>query len=388
MAKGFVIGIFALTLIPVVWFARLITGTPPVILLAAVIPAVCYSALLVLIDRYEREPGRLLLVAFFWGAVIAAFLSFSVNEFFHTWITGVVGEDRARLLTPGLAAPIIEEISKATALFILFLFWHEEFDNVIDGIVYGALVGVGFAMSENIGYLTLAAVQGGMPGLVQSIYLRSFLGGFNHAAFTAVAGAGFGYAREARSAKMRLLVPVIGLVSAILQHSAWNTLASQMIISVLCNQEFPEGPCQPVPDELGLFVIIPLIVATFIGPGGLILLVITVLALRREAVVLNAELRDEVPLGTLTAEEYTCLSSIRSRLTAEWRTLRGHGFRSWRVLRQIHHTATELAFCRWRRHRSGESVQAQQSPLEDRYRKDLAQLRLRLRKNGVQSRPN
>jgi RsiW-degrading membrane proteinase PrsW (M82 family) len=283
MRGGFVIGIVALALVAAVGFVRLVTETPPLILLAAGVPAVCYAGLLVLIDRYEREPGHLLLATFLWGAVIAAFLSSTVNDFFHTWLVCVVGEDRARSLTPVLGAPIIEETSKAAALFTLFLLWREEFDGVIDGIVYGALVGVGFAMTENINYFTLAAVQGGMSGIVQSMYLRSFLGGLNHAAFTAAAGAGLGYARESCSPTTKILAPVGGLVGAILQHSAWNAGASQLITHVLCNPEFPQGPCQPTASPVGLFVVIPLIVAAFIGPGGLTLLVITVLALRREA---------------------------------------------------------------------------------------------------------
>jgi RsiW-degrading membrane proteinase PrsW (M82 family) len=377
--------ILALALIPIVGFVRLVTGTPAIVLLAAVVPAVCYSGLLVLIDRYEHEPGHLLLVTFLWGAVIAAFLSFTVNDFFHIWVGGVVGEDRARSLTPVLGAPVIEEVSKAAALLILFLFWHEEFDDVLDGVVYGALVGVGFAMTENIGYFTLAAVQGGMPGLMQSIYLRSFLGGFNHAAFTAAAGAGFGYARETLSAKTRVLAPVIGVTGAMLQHIAWNAVASQMVTSVLCNQEFPDGPCQPAPSKMGLFVAIPLMVAAFIGPGGLTLLVITILALRREADVVATELRDEVQFGVLTSDEYARLSSIRARLAAEWRALRSHGFRSWLLLRQMQHTATELAFCRWRRRRRGEPSPARPDPLEDKYREDLATFRLRLGKSGAQS---
>src|SRR5262245_54121314 len=322
MRRWFVIGIFALAVIPVVGFVRLVMGTPPVVLFAAVVPAVCYSGLLVLIDRYEQEPGHLLLAMFLWGAVIAAFLSSTGNDFFHTWAVGVVGEDRARSFTPVLGAPVIEEAAKAAALFTLFLVWHEEFDDVIDGIVYGALVGVGFAMTENISYFTLAAVQGGMSGLVQSIYLRSFLGGFNHAAFTAAVGAGLGYARETLSTKTRILAPVIGLLAAILQHIAWNAVASQMITNVLCNQEFPDGPCQPVSSKVGLFVAIPLIVVGFIGPGGLMLLVIATLALRREANIVATELCDEVQLGVLTAADYACLSSIRGRLAAEWRVLR------------------------------------------------------------------
>jgi RsiW-degrading membrane proteinase PrsW (M82 family) len=386
MRSGIVIGIFALALIAVVGFVRLVTGTPPIVLLAAMVPAVCYSGLLVLIDHYEQEPCHLLLAAFLWGAVIAAFLSSTANECFYAWAAGVVGEDRARALTPVLGAPVIEETSKAAALLTLFFLWREEFDGVIDGIVYGALVGVGFAMTENINYFTLAAVQGGMAGIVQSIYLRSFLGGFNHAAFTAAVGAGLGYARESRSPTTKILAPVIGLVGAILQHIAWNAGASQMITSVLCNPAFPQGPCQPDVSTVGLFVAIPFIVAAFIGPGGLTLLVIAVLALRREADVVAAELRDEVQLGILTPEEYTRLSSVRGRLAAEWRVLRGHGLRSWLVLRQLHRIATELAFCRWRRHRSGDPPPAQQDPLEDRYRKDLTKVRRRLGESGVQPR--
>jgi RsiW-degrading membrane proteinase PrsW (M82 family) len=375
MKKQRALVIFALALIPAVGFLRLVMGTPPIVLLAAVVPAVCYSGLLILVDRYEQEPSHLLLAAFLWGAVIAAFFSSTLNEFFHAWVVGLAGEDQARSLTPVLGAPLIEEASKAAALLTLFFFWREEFDDVLDGIVYGALVGVGFAMTENIGYFTLAAVQGGMSGLLQSIYLRSFLGGFNHAAFTAAAGAGFGYAREAFSVKTRLLAPIIGVMGAILQHIAWNTLASQMITSALCNQEIPSEPCQP-PNTMGLFVVIPLIVATFIGPGGLTLLVIAVLALRREASVVAAELRDEVQLGLLTADEYSRLSSLRGRLAAEWRTLRGQGFRSWLALRQMHHTATELAFYRRRRHHRA-PAQAQQDPLEDKYREELTQFRSR-----------
>src|SRR5262245_51106761 len=130
MGRWFVIGIFVLAVIPVVGFIRLVMGTPPVVLFAAVVPAVCYSGLLVLIDRYEQEPSHLLLATFLWGAVIAAFLSSTGNDFFHTWAVGVVGEDRARSLTPVLGAPVIEEAAKATAVLILFFFWQDEFDDV------------------------------------------------------------------------------------------------------------------------------------------------------------------------------------------------------------------------------------------------------------------
>jgi RsiW-degrading membrane proteinase PrsW (M82 family) len=98
MGRGVIIGIFALALIAVVGFVRLVMGTPPVVLVAAVVPAICYSGLVVLIDRYEQEPSHLLLATFLWGAVIAAFLSSTGNDLFHTWAVGVMGEGETTVI--------------------------------------------------------------------------------------------------------------------------------------------------------------------------------------------------------------------------------------------------------------------------------------------------
>ncbi len=43
-----------------------------------------------------------------------------------------------------LAGPIVEETTKGAGVLLLFLLRRSEFDDVRDGFIYGALVGIGF----------------------------------------------------------------------------------------------------------------------------------------------------------------------------------------------------------------------------------------------------
>jgi protease PrsW len=52
------------------------------------------------------------------------------------------------LLGAPLAAPLVEELTKALGVLLLFVFLRAEFDNMRDGFIYGALVGVGFNLVE------------------------------------------------------------------------------------------------------------------------------------------------------------------------------------------------------------------------------------------------
>lgn len=348
-----------------------VVGTSALILFAAVVPALCYAALIVRLDRYEREPRHVLLATFLWGAVIAALASSAANSGVHAWVARLAGEGSARALTPVLLAPAIEEIAKAGGLLLVLVAWPRELDNVLDGIVYGALVGVGFAMTENVTYFTLAAVQGGAAGFAQSVYLRALVGGLNHAAFSATIGAGLGYARETRSTAVRILAPIFGFLGAVGQHVAWNAVTSTRLTDLLCSPAVPGGACREAPDPITLFLTVPLLVAVSVGPGVIALLVVAILALRREARVIALELRDEVG-GLITADEYARLTSARARRAAEWQALRRRGLRVWRAQRQFHQTATELAFRRWHLRRQ-QGVRRDTS--EEEYRARLATLR-------------
>jgi hypothetical protein len=133
--------------------------------------------------------------------------------------------------------------------------------------VYGALVGLGFAASENILYLTLAALQGGYSGLLQGAYLRGFLYGLNHAVFTATTGAAFGYAGAAQSRARALAIAVAGWSAAVAQHVAWNTVATRKLVEILCDPRVPGEACRVPTSPWHLYVTAPMIVFLFIGPG-------------------------------------------------------------------------------------------------------------------------
>jgi RsiW-degrading membrane proteinase PrsW (M82 family) len=220
-------------------------------LVAAFGPAVLWALLVVL--RAQRVSRGLLAAAFLWGALIAAPVS---QHLAARW-----------LLDPVATAPAIEETLKAAPLVLLAGARVATFDL----LVAGALAGFGFSATENVQYMTLAAVQGGDVGLVRAVYLRGFLQGLNHAVFTGAVAAGLAGARMARRAGMRALAPLLGFVAAVLQHALWNGLGSGAVTGVLCNALARGGPCRS-PDAADLFVRIPLIVAAIIGPGALALL--------------------------------------------------------------------------------------------------------------------
>jgi RsiW-degrading membrane proteinase PrsW (M82 family) len=263
-----------LALLPAAWFVDLLAATPPLILLAATLPAAGWACLLLLVPEPERRPRQVLLATFLSGAVVAAFVSSVLNDRLLLWIAGLAGERQARALTPLLAGPAVEELAKGAALVLVLLCWPGAQGSVLDGMVCGALVGVGFAATENLTYLALAAVQGGPGGLARAVYSRALLGGATHAVFTAASGAGLAWGRQARAPAGRIAAPLVGLVAAVVQHVAWNAIGSEAIAATLCNPAVPGGPCRDAPDALGLFVTTPLIVAGLLGPGVVALLAV------------------------------------------------------------------------------------------------------------------
>jgi RsiW-degrading membrane proteinase PrsW (M82 family) len=131
---------------------------------AAVIPTIVYVLILWWLDHYEKEPKRLLLAAFLWGAIPAVLLSVFAEVVLEVPLGGV-GENAIELMSSSILAPFVEEIVKGLALLGIFLLFRREFDNVLDGIIYGATVGFGFAMTENIFYFLNSLRTSGVEGL-------------------------------------------------------------------------------------------------------------------------------------------------------------------------------------------------------------------------------
>ena len=294
-------------------------------LLAATIPVPLYVVLVLWIDRYEGEPLWMLSTAFFWGALVAPFFAFLFNTS-SGLIVGALASDAeaGEAFAAVISAPIVEEIGKAVILMIFYFWKKDEFDGVVDGIVYASMAGLGFAMTENILYYgNAAAASGGM--LTATVIVRGFFAPFSHPLFTSLTGIGLGLARQSNNLAIKLLTPIVGLLMAIFMHSIWNGSAV-----------FGGG---------GVFVLTYIIVMV---PAFLIMLVVIMMSLRREGQVVRQFLMTDTERGFLTREEYEQLCSIFGRMGSSFNAFSNTGMKGWRARRRFNQLASELAFHRSR----------------------------------------
>src|SRR5215210_5150112 len=192
----------------------------------AMLPVPVYIMLILWIDRYESEPVWMLMTAFLWGATVAVLAAYILNTINHIIAASMWGHEAGELFSAVVSAPIVEESAKALILFIFFFWKKDEFDGILDGIVYAGMVGLGFAMTENVQYYGKAALQGGMEGTIILFVIRGGMAAFSHPLFTSMTGIGLGWARQSNSKAVKLIAPLIGFGLAMLLHGTWNLSAS------------------------------------------------------------------------------------------------------------------------------------------------------------------
>ena len=324
-------------------------------LVSATVPVPLYLVLVLWIDRYEAEPAWMLATAFFWGALVAVFLAFLLNTASDLAVQLMTNSVRAgRTFAAVISAPIVEESAKALILLIFFFWKKDEFDGVIDGIVYAAMAGLGFAMTENIQYYGKAVLEAGGGGLTFVFILRGALAPFSHPMFTSLTGIGLGLARQSPNTAVKWIAPIMGLLAAISMHSIWN--GSGAIFG-------------------GVAWVLTYIVIMI--PAFFIMLVVIVLALRREGQIVREYLVPDYQGGLLTQQEYDQLCSIRGRMGSSFNAFSRGGFSHWQTARQLNQTASELAFHRARIARGIAAAEAKER--EAAYQRALQDLLKKLR---------
>jgi RsiW-degrading membrane proteinase PrsW (M82 family) len=305
-------------------------GTLAVASLAAIIPTVFYVWFVLSLDRYEKEPMRAVAFAFGWGAVGAVLFSVFAELFFAGFAIVAAGEEAASTWTLVVGAPVIEEAFKGLALLLLLWFYRHELDSVLDGLIYGAIVGLGFAMTENIGYFIFAYEEEGVSGLGELFIVRAVINGFGHAMYTGIIGAAIGWSRNRYSrGAARIVVPLLGYMVGVVLHMLWN--GGVLAIGELQGEDATVWSVMLV--EVPLFVIPPLIILYMIARRGS----------ETELGVMKAQLADEVGYGVLTPAEYDEVTSHQQR-KARMRQARKRGWRTWRTQRHFYMAAGDLAF--------------------------------------------
>jgi len=167
-------------------------------------------------------------VCFLWGATIAVLAALILEI-----ILQIPLESSYSLaeITPFLAvvviAPIVEEFTKPLALRLRTV--RSQLSELEDGLIYGAVAGLGFSATENLLY-GFSFLEEGFVVFLMLMAMRSVGGCLLHASATALTGYGFGKTVMKRSSFLGVL-PYFLL--AIFLHGFYNFLVSYEMFGLL-----------------------------------------------------------------------------------------------------------------------------------------------------------
>jgi RsiW-degrading membrane proteinase PrsW (M82 family) len=359
LALGFVLWVL------VAESAFLFTGDAPLLVLgcaAACLPTTAFGLWVVHhIDRHEKEPWRVVLVAAIWGAIVATTLALIGEVVWDLVIASSIPPGSAANVSNGISAGFMEEIAKGIAVLLLYLLMRDEFDGLVDGIIYGAVVGLGFNFMESTIYMVSAfqqVAQAGGPGIAGAglqWFVRQVVGLFTgHATDTALTGAGIGLARQYPGLWRKLPLIAAGWVSAIGAHlifDAWIAVIPVQNILLVLVREVTGG------------AIWTAIVLLLLGMG---------LAAEGRAIDQHLETEAASGRGAILPQEVGLLRHPLPRLQERAHAFFHQGPRGWLAVTRLRNAQLDLALEQWHRERK---VIEEPLEAEDLLRQRVSRLR-------------
>lgn len=187
-----------------------------ILFLAAFFPPVIYAIWIRNTERYHREKWKGIFLSFLWGATIAIIAALILEVILNYSIAPNINPETSHLLAVVVIAPFAEELAKPLALRLKSI--KRELNEPEDGLIYGAIAGLGFSATENLFYGYDFLTQGLMFFFIL-IFLRSIGGCLLHA--SATAWTGYGYGKKIIK-KTNLLSVLPYFIVAILVHAIYN----------------------------------------------------------------------------------------------------------------------------------------------------------------------
>jgi len=318
---GFIVGVAACSLAALAALAAVAArGALPagIGLTLALLPIPALLAGVLYLDRLEPEPPSALVFVFLWGAGMAALIGLISSAAGTQLITtpalrsdGFAAASATSII--GVAA--LEETLMGVALVGLLLQRPQEVDGVSDGVVYGSMVGLGFALIENIYYYTQAS-RYGFSGVATTFVLRGVISPVCQSLFASLIGAGVAYA-VTTSRRRGLWAIGAGWLAAVALHALWN---------------------DSLTSGVGRLALTYAILAVIV----VILLIAVILDRRRIAALIVRYLPEYGPTGLVAEPDIAMLSSLPDRRQArQWARLHA-GLPGLREMTEYQLAATEL----------------------------------------------
>jgi len=316
------------------------------------------------LDLFEREPRLVLLAALLWGGVIATSLAGYANGAWLSIMSKVAPLDFTAQWGAAVVAPGVEETLKLMGIITLFLIVPDEFDGAMDGFVYGAMIGLGFTVVEDVSYFINAAVAFGTASdqigpVIDMFIIRVIAGGlYTHVLFTGVAGIGFAYfAKHRHAPAIRRWIVLVGCVGAgVVAHVVWNSPWMQTIL------ELEPGATEPSAWQWIQYGVVKGV------PFLMLLVVLLLFATRSEERSFRAIMAGEADSSVITESEIRALRSLLSRRSARAAAARLRGRRASQLTGQLQAAQIDYALIR-------SSLESMADPALDAQRLRIRELR-------------
>ncbi len=147
-------------------------------LVVAAAPSLLLLAYFYFRDHFEREPLPHLLASYLLGmyAMVAAQgLALAAEGWVSPrWLRG--GDTAALVFDAFVLSGLIEELAKWIIVMAAIIHWRE-FDEPLDGLVYGVAVSLGFATLENVLYLSRFGLDIAWQRAVFAVPAHALFGG-------------------------------------------------------------------------------------------------------------------------------------------------------------------------------------------------------------------
>lgn len=291
------------------------------------------------LDLFEREPPTVRAAAMCWGGLAAVAFAMFANDAALVVLAELTDAQWARTWGPSIVGPLNEEWLKAMGVVMLVLIVREHFDRSIDGLIYGALVGLGFQVVENLTYAIKYAVMNpnsDLTGALTVTFTRVLVAGpWSHPLYTGAAGLGIAFfvtqTRRRLTTRWGVMIGLYAL--ALAMHGLWNL---------------------PLPSSLTPALAIPL----SYGKGLIILCLFFVLyhfAARAEWHWFVTTMSDQDE-NVITTGDLTEMRSLRSRRKARQHAHKRWGKEASHLMGQLHRELVNLATLVARDQRRGETV--------------------------------